>query len=159
MKEWFARFPLREQLALLVLALVLVLYTAVFLMIRPLQEARQSLSERNQSFAEQLARVDALASELAALCARGGAGSSASRRNLTTLLNRTAGSFGLQISRLQPNSRGAVQVRFEGAPLEGLLRWLHELETGSGLILEELSISQTGTAGFVSASLRVAAGS
>lgn len=157
MKDWFLKFSLRDQLALLVLGMAVLLYIAVFLVLKPMSNARLEARDRKAAYAEQLARVDTMASELAALRARGGAGNTGARRNLTSLLNRTAQNFELQISRLQPNSRGAVQLRFESAPLAGLLRYLHELETGQDLIVEELSISQTGTAGYVSATVRLAA--
>ncbi|MEM1141020.1 MAG: type II secretion system protein GspM [Pseudomonadota bacterium] len=156
MKDWFLKFSLRDQLALLVLAVAVLLYALVFLVLEPMNNARVEARNRKVAYAEQLARVDTMASELAALRARGGTGNTGARRNLTSLLNRTAQNFELQISRLQPNSRGAVQLRFESVPLAGLLRYLHELETGQDLIVEELSISQTGTAGYVSATVRLA---
>ncbi|MEO0436321.1 MAG: type II secretion system protein M [Pseudomonadota bacterium] len=158
MKAWFLRFPLREQLALLILAVALLFYFAVFLILIPLSDARQELRNRNQAYFAKLVRVDSMASELAALRARGGSKQGSSQRNLTTLLNRSAERFDLQINRLQPNSRGAVQLRFEGVALDNLLRWIHSVETQESLIVEELSFSQTATAGFVSANLRLASG-
>ena len=103
-----------------------------------------------------LQRVDALAAELRERRRSAGDGRAAAP-NLTAQLNASADRFGLQIARLQPNSRGAVQLRFEGALLDALLRWIHHLETVEGLLLEELSISQTSSAGVVGATLRVAA--
>ena len=50
-----------------------------------------------------------------------------------------------------------MQVRFESAPLGPLLRWIHDLESERGLAVEDLSMSQTATAGVVSASARIAA--
>ncbi|MEM7691283.1 MAG: type II secretion system protein GspM [Pseudomonadota bacterium] len=158
MKAWFLRFPLREQIALLVLALVLVAYLALFLLVKPLADSRRELRERNQAYVSKLVRVDSMAAELAALRARGGPTQGSRQRNLTNLLNRSAERFDLQINRLQPNSRGAVQLRFEGVALDNLLRWIHSVETQESLIVEELSFSQTATAGFVSANLRIAAG-
>jgi general secretion pathway protein M len=71
------------------------------------------------------------------------------------VLTSSAESLGLRISRLQPNSRGGVQLRMESVAFDALLRWLHGLEEQQGLLLEEVSVSQSGAPGIVSASLRV----
>ena len=65
-------------------------------------------------------------------------------------------SYQLQVSRLQPNSRGEIQVRLEGAAFDDLLAWLHDMEQGEGLLVREVSITQAGTVGRVNATVRVA---
>ncbi|CAN0603926.1 unnamed protein product [Ectocarpus sp. 12 AP-2014] len=157
MKEWFLRFSMRDQLALLMLAAALGLYILIMLVFRPLGQARAELDDRNHATAEALVRVDELVTQVRALRSNGGARPQAASRNLTELINDSAESFGLAINRLQPNSRGAVQLRFETVSLESLLRWLHRLETAESVLVEELSISQTANAGVVGASVRVAA--
>ena len=157
MKDWFLKFPLREQVALLLLGGALLLYLIYMLMIRPLGVARTDLANRNAGTAETLQRVDVMVTQIREL--RKGAGGSTGPRtqNLTALLNESAGRFSLPISRLQPNSRGAVQIRFEAVSLESLLRWIHQLETVDNVAVEELSMTQTSSAGIVGANLRVAA--
>ena len=66
MKAWFLRFPLREQIALLVLALVLVAYLALFLLVKPLADSRRELRARNQAYVSKLVREETMAAELAA---------------------------------------------------------------------------------------------
>ena len=156
MKDWFLRFSVREQLALLAMAAAVLLYGVVLFVVAPLQAARVELMDRNVATAAALARVDAMASELRALGDTAGEARRSDGRNLTALVNSSAERFGLQPTRLQPNGRGAVQVRFESAPVAALLRWLHDLETQRDLAVEELSLSQTAVAGNVSATLRVA---
>lgn len=153
MKQWFLRFSTREQMALLTMMLVVVIYLVAVLAVLPLQRAREQLIQTNVATAELLQRVDGLASAL--IAQREGAAAPASSRNLTSLLNNSAVAAGLRIARVQPNSRGAVQLRLESVPFAALLRWLHELESVQGLLLEELSVSQGGAPGIVSASLRV----
>ncbi|MEM9314812.1 MAG: type II secretion system protein M [Pseudomonadota bacterium] len=156
MKDWFLRFSPREQLALLLMTAAVTLYAFVLLVLMPLGNAREEMVERNIATATALARVDGLATEISELRKTAGSAPSAGR-NLTATVNRSAERFGLRPSRLQPNSRGGVQVRFETAALEPLLRWLHALEDGQGLLVEELSLSQTQLAGTVSATVRIAA--
>ena len=156
MRAWFLRFSLREQVYLLCMAAALGLYGLFTLVLGPLAAARESAQNRNQVTMQVLQRVDALTAELRERRRSAGDGRPAGP-NLTAPLNASADRFALQIARLQPNSRGAVQLRFEGASLDALLRWIHHLETAQRLLIEELSISQTGSAGVVSATLRVAA--
>ena len=157
MKDWFLRFSLRDQLALLALGAALLVYLIFMVLIQPLEQSRSEMSARNTATAEALGRVDAMAAEIRALRAAGQSGRAGGNRNLTALLNSSADSFQLPISRLQPNNRGAVQLRFEAVPLESLLRWVHRLESAEGIRVEELSISQTSSAGVVGATLRVTA--
>lgn len=156
MKQWFLRFTPREQLALLSMAAAVTLYAVFMLLVAPLGKARDEMAARNDSTAELLTRVDGMAAEISALRETDRGRPAAAQRNLTALVNSSAERFGLRPSRLQPNARGAVQVRFEAAPLAALLRWVHDLETSRGLAVEELSVSQTASAGTVSVTARVA---
>lgn len=153
MKAWFLRFTEREQLALLAMVFIVALYLVFVLLVQPLGTARERLEQTNRSTAEVLQRVDGLASAIKAQRAAGAG--PARTRNLTGMLNRGAEAAGLRIARLQPNNRGAVQLRLENVPFDALLRWLHSLEQLDGLLIEELSVSQAGAEGIVSASLRV----
>jgi len=78
------------------------------------------------------------------------------QRNLTSLINQSTARQALQVSRLQPNSRGEIQVRLESAAFDALLAWLYELEYREGLLVREVSITQSGTSGRVNATIRVA---
>jgi type II secretory pathway component PulM len=84
---------------------------------------------------------------------RGGAGT---RRNLTSLINQSTARQQLQVTRLQPNSRGEIQVRLEAAAFDDLLLWLYEMEHAQALLVREVSITQAGSAGRVNATVRIA---
>lgn len=157
MKEWFLKFSIRDQVALLLLGVAVVLYVVIMVLLLPQAQAREDMRERNAATASLLQRVDSMSSEIRARRAQGDTGAPSVRPQLTASLNASAERFKLRITRLQPNSRGAVQLRFESVPLLGLLRWLHELESSDGFRVEELSLSQTANPGIVSATLRVAA--
>jgi type II secretory pathway component PulM len=154
---WFARFDQREQFSLMALALVLGLYLLYMLVWSPLSSKRDALAEQNSRVAASLERVDAMASEVLYLRASGGA-ENRPRRNLTTLVNQSTGRAGLQVSRLQPNSRGEIQVRLENAAFDDLLVWLHDMEYGQGLLVREVSVTGSGAAGRINATVRIAQG-
>ncbi len=154
MKAWFNGLTQREQLSLLVLGLALALYLLYMMLVAPLGNARDDMARQNRGVAESLQRVDAMVSQILAL--RESGGSAAGKRNLTTLVNRSTAALGLQVARLQPNSRGEIQVRFEGASFDDLLSWLHQMEMRESLLVRELSVTQGGSAGRVNATIRLA---
>lgn len=157
MRAWFERFDQREQLSLLLLAIAMGLYLAYMLLWSPIAERRDALAEQNLRVAESLQRVDAMVSEIMHL-RDSGAGNNRPRRNLTTVINQSTGRAGLQVSRLQPNSRGEIQVRLEGAAFDDLLGWLHSVEFQLGLLVREVSVTQSGAAGRVNATVRIGQG-
>ena len=78
------------------------------------------------------------------------------RFRATAEINESTGRYALPVMRLQPNSRGEIQVRVENAPFDNVMRWLHEVEYGKGLLVREVSLTQAGTAGHVNVTVRVA---
>ena len=84
-------------------------------------------------------------------------GAVANRRgNLASIINQSTGRLQLQVSRLQPNARGDIQVRLENAVFDDLLAWLYEMEFREGLLVREVSIARAGAAGRVNATVRIA---
>lgn len=156
MQAWFARLDRREQLSLLLLAAVVGLYLLWVLLWSPVSALRDRMAEQNAATAAALVRVDTLVAELQQ--ARASSGPGGQRSNLAAVVNQSTGRFGLPVSRLQPGSRGDLQVRLENARFADLIAWLHQLELGEGLLLEEVAITQAGSAGFVNATIRIGQG-
>ena len=156
MNKWFSSLNQREQLSLLVLAVALGMYLLFAAIWSPLVNSRDRMLVQNQGIASSLQTVDAMVSEIL-LLRRSGAGNNA-RRNLTSLINQSTTRRNLQVSRLQPNSRGELQVRLENASFDDVLAWLHEMEFGQGLLVREVSLTRSGNKGRVNASVRIAQG-
>ncbi|MCR9105916.1 MAG: type II secretion system protein M [Gammaproteobacteria bacterium] len=154
MKDWLASLNQREQLSLLVLGVALALYVLYLLVWSPLDERRDALAQQNAALAQSLTRVDAMASEVIQLRSTGA--NPGARRNLTALINQSTRQQDLPVSRLQPNSRGEIQVRLESAAFDDLLKWLYDMEFKEGLLVKELSVTQAGAVGRVNATVRVA---
>ena len=156
MKQWFAGLTQREQLSLLIMGLAIALYLVFVLLLGPLSDARDRMAQQNRTVAESLQRVDVLVSQILHL--RESGADSGARRNLTSLINRSTSSQGLQVNRLQPNSRGEVQVRLENAVFDDLVAWLHQMEYGESLSIREISVTQAGSSGRVNVTVRLAQG-
>jgi general secretion pathway protein M len=103
LKEWFQKFTQREQVYLLAVGLVVLLYLLLVVLWQPLSHKRDEMAIRNVQVAEQLARVQALASELQQLKAGGG---TRNKLNMNELINNSTNKYGIRPSRIQPNSRG-----------------------------------------------------
>ncbi|TGD74022.1 type II secretion system protein M [Mangrovimicrobium sediminis] len=153
MKEWFTGLNQREQLSLLVLGIALALYVVFRMLLAPLDTARDNMAAQNRGVSESLQRVDVMVSQIQQL-QKGGAAAGA-RRNLTSLVNSSTAQHNLQVARLQPNSRGEIQVRLESAAFDDMVAWLYQMEHREGLVVHEASVTQAGSAGRVNVTVRL----
>lgn len=151
-RQWFESLSVRDQIALMILGAAVGLWAFVFLIFIELDGRRERLVDGNQALAQKLHRVDLKVEQLAVLREGGGDG----QVNLTRTLSQASETHGLTVKRLQPNSRGEVQLRFEGVAFDGLLQFLEQIEGSAGLVVKEASISSAGRSGGVNATLRIA---
>lgn len=152
MRQWFESLPSRDQIALMALVAALGLWIFVQLIFIELDGRRDHLTQGNQALAEKLIRVDLKVEQLAALRA----GGADQKVNLTRTLSQASEANGLAVKRLQPNSRGEVQIRFEGVAFDNLLQFLEQIEGVAGLAVLDASVSSAGRSGGVNATFRVA---
>ena len=138
-------------MALMILAAVLSVWVFIQVIFVELDGRRQRLTAGNEALASTLSRIDLKVEQLAALRADGGG----VQVNLTRTLSQLSETLGLPVKRLQPNSRGEVQIRFEGIAFDGLLQFLEQIEGSSGLVVVDGFVSSAGNNGGVKASLRV----
>lgn len=156
MKEWFQQFNQREQVWLLAGGAALGLYLLFVAIWRPVVGMRDDMILRNQATQASLSRIQTMAAELQQLQGQGGGANA--QRNLNQMINNSTAEFALQPSRIQPNSKGEMQIRFEDARLSDLLRWLHQIEVVDGLLIVDASIMQGERGGVVNANIRLGQG-
>lgn len=154
MKAWFAQLNQREQMSLLVLGAVLAVYCLYLLVWAPLDTRREEVALQNTALAESQARVEAMVSELLQL--RKSGAKSGTRRNLTSVINESTSRLQLPVIRLQPNSRGEIQVRLENAVFDDVLKWLYQMEYTEHMLVREVSLTQANSAGLVNVTARIA---
>ena len=152
MRAWFAAQSPRDQMALMLLTGFLFLFVLFQFALSPAGEACRQMADNNDAASAQLSRVEMKVSQLLSLRESGDAGAS---QNLSSTLSAAAQNAGLVVKRLQPNSRGEVQVRFEGVDFDALLQWLETVEGNEGLRIVDASLSDAGRSGGVNATLRV----
>jgi general secretion pathway protein M len=153
MKDMFLNMTRREQIYVLVMVAAVGLWLLFTFALAPASAAREAMKASNESAINLLARVDAKATELIRIRQEG---STQNNGSLVSAISRSSELAGLPVRRLQPNSRGEVQVRYEAVDYDDLARWLYQVEMVEGLVVVEASITQAGRSGGVNASVRVA---
>ena len=154
MKEWFSQLNQREQLSLVLLIVALLLYLLYILILVPLKSEREQLIAQNIAVIESQGRVDAMVSQLLQL--RQGGAKGGVKRNLTSVINQSTSRLQLPVIRLQPNTRGEIQVRIENASFNDVLKWLHEMEYTESLLIREVSVTPAAAAGRINITVRIA---
>ena len=155
MQKWFNSLPRRQQLAVSVAAAVVLFYLLFALVWQPMATSVDTLKRQNKAAEQSLQNIKALVAEHQQLQQSGTAQIGGSRQTLTRLIDSTARSNQLSMSRLQPSSSGDVQVRFENVEFNRILAWLNQLEMANGIVIKDLSISPTAAAGAVNISVRL----
>ena len=153
MKDMFFNMTRREQIYVLVMVAAVGLWLLFTFALAQASAAREAMKASNESAINLLARVDAKATELIRIRQEG---STQNNGSLVSAVSRSSELAGLPVRRLQPNSRGEVQVRYEAVDYDDLARWLYQVEMVEGLVVVEASITQAGRSGGVNASVRVA---
>ncbi len=143
---WWRGLAPRERLALALGGAAALLLLAWGLLWAPLQERAARLREQVARQEAEVAWMRRAAAEAARL--RAAAPRTRPSGSLLGLVDRTARAAGLgqALARVQPQGEARVRVRLEGAPFDGLARWLGEL-AAAGLRVEELDVEREARGG------------
>ncbi len=155
--SWFYRMTRRDQLALLLCAAALSIYTLWFALVLPLQRHGEQLEQRTRNAANSLLRVQALAGEIAVL-EQEGRTATTDPVNLAQLVDRSLRENRLKMTGFQPGSKGDVRLRLESVSFERLLEWLYQMENVHHIRVGELSVMPTRLAGQVSVQVQLSGG-
>ncbi|ALO43578.1 type II secretion system protein GspM [Pseudoalteromonas phenolica] len=134
----------QEQRLLIIAGVVFIVFVLVMGILKPLNkavaDAEQKLKrEQNfQVFVEQ---------SIGKLKAAGNSARTSSG-NLSQLVNRSRGRYGIVISQMQPNN-DSLRVNIENVEFNKLVGWLDELVHQHGVTVANLDISQGEDTGFV----------
>lgn len=151
-REWFLALAPRERWMVAVGGIVTTLILFFLLVWEPIVLAHE---RRAQALGE--ARALAQRLEQVAADSRGGAPRAAVNRSQSLLAAvDTAGkspTLGKAPSRLQPEGEAEVKVWLEGVNFDALVRWLAELESRHGIVVQDADIEKDSAPGMVSARL------
>ena len=68
--------------------------------------------------------------------------------SLSAVVNQSAGAFGLEITRMQPQGN-KIQIWMDDVPFDALLGYLNELVQVKGLSLDSIDLAESDLAGLV----------
>ncbi len=145
MTDLFANRTPREKLLLASLAALALLWVAITQVWQPLHSLRQDIAAR-------IPRIERALAEMQANPTPQTTGTDP--RTTPALLTDAADTFGLTITRLQPQGT-QVLVTLEDAPFDTVLLWTQSLLQEGGLRLTQLTLTRRTAPGIVATTLTV----
>lgn len=152
--NWLYRLPRRDQIALLLLLISILVYFLWIGVVATLQRQSEQQQQRTMASEQALVRVQGMVSEIGELEAQG-VPERGVTSNLPQLVDRSLRENQLSMSGFQPGRDGDVRLRLESANFEQLMQWLYELEFRHGVKVGELSLLPTRQAGHVSVQVQL----
>jgi general secretion pathway protein M len=149
-----SRYNRREQIALLVCLLAVVIFLLWSLLLNPLANKREAQLQANTNATQSLGRVKILAARLEQ-ARNQGASPNQGGENLSQLVYTSLQANGISISQFQPGTAGEARVRLDKVAYEPLMQWLYDLESRHQVVIREFSLVTTNDPGLVSVSVRL----
>lgn len=157
MKEWFNNLPRREQVLLIVAAVLIALFVIVNGVYKPILDKKQRLENANAAMAKDIAWANQTGDEIRQLrgqsnAPRGG------RMSLSQMADQAAERHQLRVARFQPSGNSEAQIWLEKVEYNKVLAWLDQLESDYGLTIKAAAINSANVSGFVTARIRIKKG-
>jgi type II secretory pathway component PulM len=146
MTEWWAQLAPRERILVAVCGVFIVLALIWSLGIQPLYKGSAKLQEKVASKQSQLANLQELASQVSSTAGDSVSGASRTNESIVVVIDKTTRNSSLAnyLKRNQPEGTNGVRLRFEGAPFDGLVQWLGELNKTYGMTMVSASFDDSG---------------
>jgi|SRR5579871_270181 len=138
-ERWYRARPPREQALLsagAVIAPLLILYLAVW---QPLMSSRAQLAKEIPLLRETAARLAMQADEVEQL--RGRAPVRSGTRSTRAAVEESAARLGITLQGIESTGSDRTVVQVATVPFDSLSRWIGELASSEGLVVENLQVS------------------
>ena len=145
LRSRYAALELRERRVLLGGALALSLMLLYVAVIEPLYVVTPQRSERLQTLKEDLVALERLAARAGVDTTEVAKDRRPDDTSLLARVDQVASATGVRASirRLQPEAEGSrIRVELDGAPFEGVARWLADLDARYGITVASLSLDR-----------------
>lgn len=152
MKNWWLTLQPREQRALTVGALAIILALGYMLLYEPLLQARDQADNRVLSQRALLGHLQQVSKEVAVLKGQGAnVPSMRGKRSVLSAVDQTSRSSGIKaaIKRLTPEGNDRVRIWLEKVDFDRVARWLVSLNQSDGLVVDNINISSEDEPGLV----------
>jgi general secretion pathway protein M len=148
-----SQFNRREQMTLLIGALLITVYILWLAVLSPLKHKRDSLLQTTINTQLSLGKVQLLARQFEVLAQQSNHASAGG--DISGLIDSSLRENGMSMSSFTPSAGGEVRVRIDKVASEPLMQWLYDLETKYHIGIRELSITASNDPGQVSINLRL----
>jgi general secretion pathway protein M len=148
-----SRYNRREQMLLLAMGALVVIFLLWVLLLSPLNHKRNQVVVANTAATQTLGKVKLMAAQIQQRRDQGGQASSGD--NINQLIDTSLRANGLAMTSFQPGAAGEVRVRLDSASYQPLLQWLYEIEYKHGVNVLDLTVAALNDPGQVSVSLRL----
>jgi len=146
LKAWWNGLILREQQLVGTCAVVLVIGIFYWGIWTPISNAEVDAERRLQAQESTLNFVKQTANKIAGLKQIGT--QAKFKGSLSAAVNQSAGAFGLEITRMQPQGN-KIQLWMDDVPFDSLLGYLNELVQEKGLSLDSIDLAESDVPGLV----------
>ncbi|MDF1820932.1 MAG: type II secretion system protein M [Alcanivoracaceae bacterium] len=147
-QAWYGSRESREQRALQVLALALVLFILYFLIVMPVFHYRADARARFENNAQLYQWIEA--NRPAMQAAAQNAPVSAAAGDWVARVNAAASQAGIALKGASPEGDNAVRVQMEDQPFAAVVGWLDTMQRDYGGQIRSINITPGGASGTVS---------
>ena len=158
----YDQLPRRDQQALTVLAVAVILALLYFAAWRPVTGFADRAAAARENAAELVSWMQANQTAI-----RGLAGASSNQhaagvdkpsdgRALMALVTRSARESGLTLQRFEPSGDDAIRVWLDGVSFSGVAAWLEQLNSQHGVVIDQAAMDRGSGPGLVSVRLTLA---
>lgn len=154
----YDQLPRRDQQALTLLAVAVMLAIVYFAIWRPAVAYREDAEAARDNAAELVSWMQANQARIQQLAqSQNKGGSSTSKlsdsRALMSTVTRSAGEAGLTLQRFEPSGERAIRVWLEKVPFNQVAAWLEKLTTDYGIQIDQAALDRGDNPGMVSVRL------
>lgn len=152
----YDQMPRRDQQALTVLGIAILLALLYFAVWRPAAAFHEDGVSARENAEDLLAWIESNRSTIERLATQGGAtrtNAPESGRALMSLVTSSASEAGLSLQRFEPSGNDAIRVWLENAPFTEVAGWLENLTTEHGVIIDQAALDRREAPGLVSVRL------
>lgn len=148
-----SQFNRREQMTLLIGALIIASYLLWLAVLSPLKNKRDLMLKTTTATEQSLGKVQLLARQYEVLSQQSNQANVSS--DISGLIDASLRDNGMVMSSFTPGAGGEVRVRIDKVTSELMLQWLYDLEVKYHIVIREFSITAANDPGLVSINLRL----
>lgn len=148
-----SQFNRREQMTLLIGALIIASYLLWLAVLSPLKNKRDLMLKTTTATEQSLGKVQLLARQYEVLSQQSNQANASS--DISGLIDASLRDNGMVMSSFTPGAGGEVRVRIDKVTSELMLQWLYDLEVKYHIVIREFSVTAGNDPGLVSINLRL----